>query len=82
MEISFDFCYWFISFWYVFEAIVTYGIKTYYYSNIEQVMFDRLNLDMEVYERYLGYGSIEHKLKYIVEKKRHSQLYRDTDCRQ
>lgn len=51
----------------MFEGIFMFGIKKYYYSNIEQVLKDRLNLNIEVYEKYLGYSTLDHKIKYIIE---------------
>lgn len=51
----------------MFEGIFMFGLKKYYYSNIEQVLKDRLNLNIEVYEKYLGYSTLDHKIKYIIE---------------
>lgn len=51
----------------MFLSVFKIVIKKYYYSNIEQALHDRLNLNVEVYEKYLGYRSLEHKIKYIIE---------------
>lgn len=51
----------------MFLSVFKVVIKKYYYSNIEQVLHDRLNLNVEVYEKYLGYSSLDHKIKYIIE---------------
>ncbi len=51
----------------IFELIFTYGMQVYYYSNIEQVLSDRMRTTIEVYDAYLGYESLASKAKYILE---------------
>ncbi len=51
----------------IFEMLFTYGINAYYFTNIEQVLLDRLSITIDVYDRYLGYESLRSKAKFILE---------------
>ncbi len=52
---------------FAFEMVFTFGLNTYYYSNIEQVLKDKLQTTLEIYETYLGYESLSYKAKFILE---------------
>ncbi len=52
---------------FAFEMVFTFGVKTYYYSNIEQVLTDKLQTTLDIYNTYLGYESIGRKAKFILE---------------
>ncbi len=52
---------------FTFELLVTFGINTYYYSNIEQVLTDKLETTLEIYQTYLGYESLGYTAKFILE---------------
>ncbi len=52
---------------FAFEMVFTFGLNTYYYSNIEQVLKDKLQTTLDIYETYLGYESLSYKAKFILE---------------
>ncbi len=52
---------------FAFELIFTFGVKTYYYSNIEQVLTDKIQTTLDIYNTYLGYESLGRKAKFILE---------------
>ncbi|MCK8059415.1 MULTISPECIES: ATP-binding protein [unclassified Fusibacter] len=51
----------------IFELIFTFGINSYYYQNIEQILKDRMQITVEVYDTFLGYESLGSKAKFILE---------------
>ncbi len=53
----------------LFEIIFAYGVRTLYYGNIEQLLRDRLNVAVNIYDSYLGYTSLDSKAKFILESK-------------
>lgn len=53
----------------LFEIIFAYGVRTLYYGNIEQLLNDRLNVAVNIYDSYLGYTSLDSKAKFILESK-------------
>ncbi len=52
---------------FTFELLFTFGVNSYYYSNIEQVLTDKLETTLEIYETYLGYESLGYTAKFILE---------------
>jgi signal transduction histidine kinase len=51
----------------IFELIFTFGLNGYYYQNIEQILKERMQITVEVYDTYLGYESLGSKAKFILE---------------
>ncbi len=51
----------------IFEGVIIYGINKYYYGNIEQLLSDKLQTALDIYDTYLGYESIDYKAKFILE---------------
>ncbi len=51
----------------IFEGVFIYGINRYYYSNIEQLLTDKLQTALDIYDTYLGYESLDYKAKFILE---------------
>ncbi len=52
---------------FTFELLFTFGINAYYYSNIEQVLTDKLQTTLEIYESFLGFESLDYTAKFILE---------------
>lgn len=51
----------------IFEAIFTYGIHAFYYTNIEQVLLERMSTTLSVYDTYRGYENLGSTAKFILE---------------
>ncbi len=51
----------------IFEGIMTFGIHEYYYGNVEQVLFDRINIAVEFYNGYIKDTNLRSKSKLILE---------------
>lgn len=51
----------------IFEGIMTFGIHEYYYGNVEQVLYDRINVAVEFYNSYIKDPNLRSKSKLILE---------------